>query len=274
MFCCFTKNKVKYEIVLKYPKSLKYRIITSKNKDWVVNEDINEWVKGKYKENKWKKWVVYNDDNDKITNHGHCKGILSWNSKKIGWLIHSVPRFPEKFGISGIEYGQLLYGQSFIYIEFNIIHLDGVLSQLSNMNPNIYIGEPLSEIKNNNYKIYPIIGDKIFHISKHYTDEKDIYGDILIPFVKDGNCLVESWLRGQVIPESERVSHIKGMIGYNNDSYTETNDHSKFAVSHGSKRKWVFIGDLNRMESQKKRGGGGILLYDDEIHDKFMEIIR
>ena len=280
MICCTNPFKYTLEIALKYPQSLKYREIINGN--WIENECINDWIKKKY-DKRWKKWIVYNDENpldlDK-TAKGHCKGVLSWNKKKVSWLIHSVPKFPEKLdkqGISGIDYSQLKFGQSFVYIEFDITHLNEVLQQVYLMNPNIYINSgggveatPASKLTND-YKIYPI-NENITHLAKSSAFEKDIYEEILIP--EFGNsCMVESWLRGQVIPESDKVSHIKELNGLGNTMYESSADHSKFAISMDSKRKWVFIGDLNRMESQRKRGGGGLLVYDDLIHKAFMDII-
>jgi len=71
-----------------------------------------------------------------------------------------------------------------------------------------------------------------------------------------------------MIPETAMVRHIKSMKGQNSLCYTETHDHSKVAVYSGdtiakeTPMPWTFIGDLNRMESQKSRGGGGIVILD------------
>jgi deoxyribonuclease-2 len=270
MFCCCNKyDEYNLEIALKYPQSLKYGELIDGN--WVENESINDWIKIKYYR-KWNNWLVYNDESPNKTAKGHCKGVLTWNNKTIGWLIHSVPKFPEyldETGISGIEYSELKYGQSFVYIEFNIIHLNYILKQIYEMEPNIYIKSDNVPIidSTNYYKIYPIIGEKIYHIAKSPDFEKDIYEDILMAEFGE-SCLVESWIRGQEIPESSKIVHVKKVNGYKSSS-----DHSKFAISIKSNNKWVFIGDLNRMESQKKRGGGGLLICDDSIHEAFMKII-
>uniref|UniRef100_A0A6C0H549 Uncharacterized protein n=1 Tax=viral metagenome TaxID=1070528 RepID=A0A6C0H549_9ZZZZ len=270
MYCCLKNKEIKYEIALKYPRSVKYRIISKNTNGWKEEDDISNWVKMKYLQSKWDNYLVYNDEiaNNTKTTDGHCKGILSWTNKKIGWLIHSVPKFPEKIG-SAIQYEQLQYGQSFIYIEFSIIHLSEIIGQISKMNPNVYIGNNYIDklSKCNEYKIYPILQNKIYHVSKSEKYEKDIYEDILVREFGDG-CFVESWIRGKIIQDSENVKNIKELSG----NVEETHDHSKFAVSFG-KEKWVFIGDLNRMESQKKRGGGGILIKDDEIHGYFLELV-
>jgi hypothetical protein len=38
-------------------------------------------------------------------------------------------------------------------------------------------------------------------------------------------------------------------------------------IVHGTK--WVYVGDINRMMSQKNRDGGGIILVDDDLHKLF-----
>ena len=55
--------------------------------------------------------------------------------------------------------------------------------------------------------------------------------------------------------------------------YSMSNDHSKYAVSMDSEHPWVFIGDINRMESQYRRGGGGILIKNIELWKRMNEIL-
>lgn len=69
---------------------------------------------------------------------------------------------------------------------------------------------------------------------------------------------VESWLRSDVIENTANVKNIKEIKIGNTVKYTESQDHSKWAVS--TDKDILFIGDLNRMTSQKKRGGGGIII--------------
>ena len=40
------------------------------------------------------------------------------------------------------------------------------------------------------------------------------------------------------------------------DDFKTTRDHSKWAISLDRKRPYVCIGDINRMDTQRKRGGG------------------
>jgi hypothetical protein len=120
-----------YKVALKSPHGLCYRYYDSENETMKSGKDINQWVSELFYENilPWTSWIVYNDEpghENQIIHHtsqGHCKGILAWNDYEIGWLIHSVPKFPEFFvpnsssekRISLLESSQQIYGQSFLW---------------------------------------------------------------------------------------------------------------------------------------------------------------
>jgi hypothetical protein len=88
--CC---SVVTIHVVLKLPhghKGLLYH-----NGAFVPMESVQDWVQSLYSSG-WTGWTAYNDDTT-VTNKktkGHCKGVVTWNASKIGWLIHSVPHFP------------------------------------------------------------------------------------------------------------------------------------------------------------------------------------
>uniref|UniRef100_A0A6C0E0P0 Uncharacterized protein n=1 Tax=viral metagenome TaxID=1070528 RepID=A0A6C0E0P0_9ZZZZ len=247
-----------------------------------IKQNINKWIETIYKNNIWLGWLVYNDQTNHIknerNNYGHCKGIFSWNDTAIGWLVHSVPQFPAIFNdniISEIDKSELIYGQSFIYLEIektqdNFLKL---LNQLFNMRPHIYISNNFSEdviIYNNisNYKI----NDKIFHISKSNVNHIDIYKYITSQF--GGSCNAETWIRGK---HYEKTDDINDLTEINKKDaiyhYTETHDHSKIALSIDPDNPWIFVGDLNRMTSQLTRGGGGFVIIDDKLWSNLNKFI-
>jgi len=177
--------------------------------------------------------------------------------------------------ISEIDKSELIYGQSFIYLEIektqdNFIKL---LNQLFNMRPHIYISNNFSEdvmIYNNisNYKI----NDKIFHISKSNVNHIDIYKYITSQF--GGSCNAETWIRGK---HYEKTDDINDLTEINKKDaiyhYTETHDHSKIALSIDPGNPWIFVGDLNRMTSQLTRGGGGFVIIDDKLWNNLNKFI-
>jgi len=274
------------KIAIKFPKicdNIGLSYIDINNLE--IKQNINKWIETIYKNNIWLGWLVYNDQTNHIqnerNNYGHCKGIFSWNDTTIGWLVHSVPQLPAIFKndkniiISEIDKSELIYGQSFIYLEIektqdNFLKL---LNQLFNMRPHIYISNNFFEdviIYNNisNYKI----NDKIFHISKSNINHIDIYKYITSQF--GGSCNAETWIRGK---HYEKTNDINDLTEINKKDaiyhYTETHDHSKIALSIDPSNPWIFVGDLNRMTSQLTRGGGGFVIIDDKLWSNLNKFI-
>jgi deoxyribonuclease-2 len=46
-------------------------------------------------------------------------------------------------------------------------------------------------------------------------------------------------------------------------AWPETQDHAKWGIT--KKNNWVVVGDINRMITQRKRGGGAIALQDPKL---------
>jgi deoxyribonuclease-2 len=235
---------------------------------------------------------------------GHAKGILIWNEKNIYWLVHSVPKWPliEKVHehdntycccfnwnrflcnslsivIPEIPSSESKYGQSFILLctPFSFSLLSSIFEQLSVMHVNIYQKNHDESIHYDN-KISCLknlsilkITNKIRHFAKSPHLHEDFY-ELLLNEIGSDNCLVESWMR-PAMQESEKIHHIKSIFWRNRDdnvNFIETKDHSKWAIQEKDDCKvWILVGDLNRMESQKKRGGGGIWIQDRELWKAF-----
>jgi deoxyribonuclease-2 len=245
-------------------------------KDFIKKDDINVWINNLYMKSRWTNWIIYNDDIHKIkinkeNNHGngHCKGILTWNDTNISWLCHSVPNFPLFFdgvNISNIDDGELIYGQSFQYIElaFSEQLIKDILNQINIMNAHIYI-------ENNNYKNINFVKnntineikltDTINHIAKSPHYEIDIYSEYIgVKYNYKWNT--ETWIRGHNIEKTNKnIINIKSII-FEDIEYNENQDHSKWAFSDNE---YYWIGDLNRMTSQYRRGGGGFICKDINI---------
>jgi hypothetical protein len=281
MGCCITQTiNIKY-FILKLPHGKEY--ISYSNNKFIRHTDINEFLIKLYVNNKWTNWIVYNDEiefnNIKPTRKGHCKGILTWgvsktettllsNKNKIGWLCHSVPKFPKFFnniGISEINETGLIYGQSFQYIEIDFDQeiLNNIIKQLEIMQVNDYInnGNVLKKkIKNININKIKITND-IYHIAKSPKYEIDIYSEYLIKEY-NYNWKIETWKRGHNIENiNPNINDIK-KLQFENISWFETQDHSKWCVSN---KNYYCIGDLNRMTSQYQRGGGIFVCIDKKL---------
>jgi deoxyribonuclease-2 len=270
-----TNLLLKKQFVIKFPKGTNYIKYDNEQTLFVKDVDINIWLSNIYQYSEWKYWILYNDESDRIgykhTKKGHCKGILTWDDNKIGWLCHSVPNFPRVFEgnkISTIEESELIYGQSFQYIEipFTQTMINNIVNQIHIMDSNIfnkkYNETMINLIDSKNTAISKIIiSDDIVHIAKSPLNKIDIYSDYIIKEY-NYNWKVESWMRGHCIKTPcENIVDIKNLC-FEDVNYTEKQDHSKWALSDNE---YYWIGDLNRMKSQYKRGGGGFICKDINI---------
>lgn len=274
-------------------------------KRWQHSEDINEWVTLIYNNFEYEDYLLYNDDPYEVdekgekdqkqaySTGGHAKGVLVWNKKTIKWLIHSVPNFPRDFPIQHrIDDAQLVYGQSFILISIDYAFdiLEDILSQLVQMKAHIYkcsstLSLEFMSKRENDAKISTLsFADKVVHISKGVKWGKDLYEDFFSFFVKangkGGECredvkiMCETWMKPG-LPSSSLIKNVR-MVKWNDDLETEylsTQDHSKYAVSMDPSRPWVMIGDINRMESQFRRGGGGLMICNKRVWKAFQSIL-
>jgi len=276
------------KFALKFPNGLKG--IEFVNDKVVQHENINTWISELYAKSAWDHWIVYNDETGHLgDNHhkkGHCKGILAWSvGARISWLCHSIPNFPRNFdgeSISDIEKGETIYGQSLQYIElpFSDELFEKIMNQLYIMDPHIFNQNVSSILRISSSEkmhtkevsaIYLSECPLLIHLAKSPFCNIDIYGDYLANyFDKSGKWKVETWIRGhRITKESNLIEDIKH-IQFENSHYTETQDHSKWAVSE---KDLYTVGDLNRMTSQFHRGGGIFVCANAEIAKSLRNLI-
>lgn len=276
-FCCL-EEKETVRVALKLPNGRAGMRYDSGK--FVPVANINEWIDEIYTGATWTNWLVYNDDTTDLgikgTTRGHCKGILAWNNQHISWLIHSVPNFPRSFkgnNISEIEDGETIYGQSFCFSQYSYStsRLETIFQQLAVMEPHIYIknmeGDLPKPSKDTEIKEISFSKD-ICHIAKSPVHSVDIYSEYLCK--KDKSIwTVETWKRGSKIKKcSTNMLDVETLV-YEQTTFKDSQDHSKWAACE----EFCFIGDLNRMESQSKRGGGGILIRDQKMARAFQGLV-
>jgi len=287
-----------YSIALKVPNGHKCqtfeKVITKyccfkKSRIIVLDENnINDWIKRTtIATNKWTNIICYNDDQPlgkTFSTGGHCKGVVVWNDKEFGWLIHSVPKFPAvnnnklDFNIQS----KCDYGQSFVWITRNIKYLPQVFNQLTIMGSHIYHGNIPKIVTHTNISHVSLSDDmhcmsscmksvipSISHVAKNHKWNKDLYEDFLAQTFKT-KWITETWSRPGQAPTANvtRATHIK----LHNQVFTPSQDHSKWAVSDPNSG-IVIIGDINAMVSQFHRGGGGLIIKDPKLCMYFKSII-
>jgi len=241
------------------------------HKDNFIPCDVNEWISQLYKNTAWTGWLIYNDELPKgydVSIHkGHCKGILTWNETHVGWLVHSVPRFPSHFtgvSVSIIEPSELLYGQSFVYVErrTDLAFLKKVIAQIFHMNATIYMkcNEIIVPQLCHNEISRLTFSNKVIHLAKPPAYHIDIHEELC---KYSNEWFVETWKRGHPLPPSTHAIHDITSVCLQHTTFRESQDHSKWGVSVH----YYWVGDLNRMETQLKRGGGGFLVHDLHVID-------
>ncbi|CAL1269101.1 unnamed protein product [Larinioides sclopetarius] len=255
-------------------------------------------------------YLFYNDDPPagfNGTSNGHLKGVVAFKGKYGFWIIHSIPKFGET---SGYKYpnNAKVNGQSILCVSFNVTSLNEIGNQLLHCSPKIYesqvtddaadflddktktlfTSKPSYNRKEPFERITPLKSTgKMSFISfaKDGQFKKDVYSSIIAPELKV-DLATETWRRGSggFLPPNCTssytvidISKIKMTVrnGKKNEDlvFTSTEDHSKWAVSLSSSRRWICVGDMNRMESQANRGGGALCFQSAKIRRAYYSLI-
>lgn len=240
-------------------------------------------------------YVLYNDQfegESGSSTKAHAKGVIIFDETSAIWIAHSIPEFPPKPNTKTykIDSDQLIYGQSMICLSLSFEALSQVGLQLYYAYPQVYDYHiPSSMADKAALKNLKEVVEK-----KHVTKEpftsvqaiktrenvefltfykyskfnQDLYGDLVGKELKTA-LYTETWRRGSaanmpsVCDEPNKVNNILSInIASIGVGFSSMSDHSKWAVSdpadETSALKFLCIGDINRQESQAKRGGGTI----------------
>jgi deoxyribonuclease-2 len=220
----------------------------------------------------------------------HAKGGLIYDKEGGVFLSHSLPRFPrrsnESWIIDDMPPNSGIYGQSFICLtvdkenslklvnSLNVIfpfilskngnsdNVDGnnpsVLELLNNKHDKSQPNKLLSQVKTK--------GGNLFDVFSKGRDSTDLPYDTTIPEYYQDGLFVETWSKPFQLPsicentfKTINIAELK----FGQFSYKKTNEHSKWAV--GMTTQVICIGDLNRIESQKKRGGNVICFKNEKL---------
>jgi deoxyribonuclease-2 len=240
-------------------------------------------------------WVLYNDEMPADAKRkddgrfGHTKGVIAFDtaSKTALWLLHSWPKFADPHAS---EMPTPIYGQTFLCLSLDTATASRVAEQMGNhQEPQVYLPrvpqtldkqDPLSRLTEsvdpNATGDSDVIecttrGGLAFKvIAKNRRWGKDFWNDLVGPTLK-ADMDVETWIRGKIPPtlDSDGI-HKTFDVKYIDLSplgmpwtWPETHDHAKWGITVDSD--WVCVGDINRMVSQEKRGGGTIAIQDGKL---------
>jgi len=230
-------------------------------------------------------YILYNDEFPIHKSHetfAHMKGAIATDSKAGFWVTHSVPNWPP---VSSDNYdypsGQAVYSQSFLCLSLDIGQIEDIGAQLlldkpfltdSNM-PNSFNMPNLQSVINAQWNTdsTPLTiqvstrGGVSFDVfAKSREADVELWDDVVEPYYKSG-MYVESWMNGadsnkmpSVCNGKYHTLNVRQVTATSDISWTETKDHSKWAITTDNDTNVFCIGDINRQFSQAKRGGGAV----------------
>jgi deoxyribonuclease-2 len=235
-------------------------------------------------------YVLYNDE-DPITGRttgggtGHTKGAIVAGPGGSGyWLVHSVPKFPDLRGKDFTWAASDTYGQSMLCVtldskgietaakqeQYTVPHVydKNLPSSLASKLPSLFDmanGKTLSGAGTSVGAITTTGGTKLQHFAKTPSWGEDFYEMLVAPGLAT-SLYVETWRRApwsatfctKNTTSKYNIMNIEDMSFDAAHSFKYTKDHSKIAVSASSSKPYVCVGGVNRMPSQRKRGGGAL----------------
>ena len=240
-------------------------------------------------------YLMYNDQPDNgnpSSSYGHSKGVFAPHKF---WLIHSTPHFPAPAGTGKFWFPEkeTKFGQTFLCISIGAKDTEHIANHFKYTTPYVYFtnlhgtapdvvasSPSLADVLDGKWADGPgtathsitTAGGEQFQIfGKNAAWNADLWGDLVAPALQS-NMLVESWIRGQALgPYCKGRGRSPGGSKWKYDvvdvhtmevtdqgkvhTWKETQDHAKWAITDDHTN-LVCIGDINRMTSQRKRGGG------------------
>jgi deoxyribonuclease II len=232
-------------------------------------------------------WILYNDEmppsakRKDDAHKGHTKGVIAFDtsSKTAYWLLHSWPKFAEP---GATKDPTPKYGQTYLCVSIDIVTARKIATQMANhQEPQVYftntanlpktdplylLTQPLTPnppSAADTINLKTIGGTSFKVIAKNKEWNKDFWNDLVGPTLKD-DMDDETWIRGPIPPIADsdgihKTFDIKfinmGALGLH-WAWPETHDHAKWGIT--LHEPWICVGDINRMISQRKRGGGTI----------------
>ncbi|EDS43235.1 deoxyribonuclease-2-alpha [Culex quinquefasciatus] len=211
--------------------------------------------------------VLYNDEPPEGKTdglRGHTKGVVATDGTSGFWLIHSVPKYPPELASERTRWMQL--GVNLVLNEPHVYSYH-VPDELRERFPKLVEATRMkTDSKPPHWKVLQLrsrAGVTFNSFAKNRYFKKELYADLIAPSLQS-NLLVESWQHGTGNLPSDcskpkwTVLNIEGVTIGQQFRFETLQDHSKWAVSGDSERRFICVGDINRQEHQKVRGGGSV----------------
>ena len=239
-------------------------------------------------------WILYNDElplSQKRKDDGslgHTKGVIVFDtaSKTAFWLLHSWPKFAD---IGAPHDPTPIYGQTYLCLSLDLATAQAIAAQmadhqepqtyfcrtanLAKTDPLYLLAQPLqphpkADADFQNLKTRAGMPFKV--MAKNREWNQDFWNGYVGPTLGE-DMDDETWIRGPVAPIADTdgihktfdIKYINlGPLGAH-WAWPETHDHAKWGIT--LKSNWVCVGDINRMISQRKRGGGTIAFQNETL---------
>jgi len=238
---------------------------------------------------------VYNDQptagssSGSSSNSAHAKGILAFdtNTNSGVYIMHSIPMFPSVSNgkiDSRVPLTATNYGQNVYCITLDKELLGHVMNNMPLSKPIGYYSTGLfsgvQSTSKDNFAISQfnlLNGDNQWFLTKNPKFNGFLYEDIIIPYFKTP-LAVQSWGRPYQVPSCPDHGitsvNINTISFGGSDTWDNTSDHSKWAITTGNNgKKLACLCDMNRMESQSKRGGSCMCSDNRVLHTALTKIV-
>lgn len=249
-------------------------------------------------------YIMYNDQSpsSESLNHGHTKGVVSFDMENGFWMVHSTPRFPP-LKTSGWAWpdSAMDYGQAFLCVSYPTAMMDKIGEQFLYTYPKIYdklfpvsfvakspimskiLGGSQSHVTQlpwyHKMTLVSTGGHQFVSYAKFGKFMADLY-DNLVAVDLHSDLMVETWQKGgekdnlptncSVTYKVYNVQNVTFPVG--GVYFLETKDHSKWAVSV-DKGGYTCIGGINRQRSQFHRAGGTVCFQNRQVWKSFRALV-
>jgi deoxyribonuclease-2 len=240
--------------------------------------------------------IMWNDETPfgkTTSSRAHAKGVLIFNDQTGIFVRHSVPNFPPAANQSYVYPSSgTIYGQSMFCVSLDINGIAQIAAQFLINGPEIYDAFVPTSVKKNDISdlangvkstqnvnssavsIKTRKGKVLQDFAKTKQSNSDLWEQIIAPTL-NRNLIVETW--GRPLDPSfcgfRKVENIHEISFSTDITFVETKDHSKWGITSTTQNGIVCIGDINRMVSQRKRGGGATCFSDQTIYNQFNRIV-
>uniref|UniRef100_G3MR76 Uncharacterized protein n=1 Tax=Amblyomma maculatum TaxID=34609 RepID=G3MR76_AMBMU len=254
-------------------------------------------------------YAVYNDDppyhhKDQKTSNGHTKGLFIFDQESGVWIIHSVPKFTFMLhkGIYVYPSNGRDNGQNVLCVTFPTSQLETIATHLRLQYPNVYDSYAPASLR----KTHPALNllmarqfiksapwvltaflkdvshNAYISFAKHGRYNKDVYSGVVASSL-ESNLFASTWRNGNggKVPahcnETYTVNNVLAVrfkMGKQQIDISNTEDHSKWAVSEKTSQRYVCVGTLNRMESQYARGGQTLCFKNALLHKLLLRSVN